>query len=339
MRTVRVWLNHWFSTAYHIIKLLKSDEQINFVVIGSNTDSNCVYSTICDEWEVEPQFDDSDSYVNFCINFCKEHKIDVFLPRRNMQAVSRRLAEFDEIKVDVLVERNYPLINTLCDKIKTYQMFAECKIGNIPPYSLVKSVADFEMAYRQLKTEGNRICFKFAIDEGATSFRVIDNRIEYSLTESIGAKITYDNAINALLRLNTFPALIVMPYLTGTEVSVDCLYMENGNHIVIPRYKSWRRSEEIKYEKNIVDTCNLFLDKLKLSCPCNLQFKYDKDVLYLLEVNARMSGGIQLSCIATGVNIPSIAVNRLLGIEKQVRYDHNTRVVSYIENPIVLRCV
>jgi carbamoylphosphate synthase large subunit len=60
-------------------------------------------------------------------------------------------------------------------------------------------------------------------------------------------------------------------------------------------------------------------------------------VPYLLEVNARMSGGIQLSYAATGINIPNIAVNRLLGIEKRQVWDKTTRVVSFIETPILLR--
>ena len=38
-----------------------------------------------------------------------------------------------------------------------------------------------------------------------------------------------------------------------------------------------------------------------------------KGKLYLLEINSRMSGGLQLSCKATGINIPSIAINQLLG--------------------------
>jgi carbamoylphosphate synthase large subunit len=337
MRTVRVWLNHWFSTAYHIINLLKTDDEINFVVIGSNTDNNCVYRTVCDEWAVEPQFNNSDLYIDFCIDFCRRRNIDVFLPRRNMQAVSRRLSDFNMIGVKALVESDYSLMDILRDKIKTYQLFAQHNIGNIPPYRSVSSVEDFEIAYQQLKTEDNRVCFKFAIDEGAVSFRVIDNQIEHSLTENIGAKITYKDAIKTLSKQKIFHTLLVMPYLSGFEVSVDCLYMPDGDHIIIPRYKSWHRSEEIKFEKDIVDVCILFLDSFKLKYPCNLQFKYDNGRSYLLEVNTRMSGGIQMSCMATGVNIPNIAVNRLLGIEKQAQYDKNPQIVSFIETPVVLR--
>lgn len=55
-----------------------------------------------------------------------------------------------------------------------------------------------------------------------------------------------------------------------------------------------------------------------------------------MEVNRRMSGGIQFSCKAVGINIPNLAVNRLLGNEKNMTYDKKTKIVSYVEEPIVL---
>ncbi|MDD4843278.1 MAG: ATP-grasp domain-containing protein [Anaerotignum sp.] len=336
MKNIRVWFNHWFSTAYHIIHLLKDDEYFNFVVVGSNTDSNCVYRAVCDEWVVEPKFDNSDKYVDYCLDFCKQHKIDVFAPRRNMLAISRRIAEFDAMNVLVLVERDYSLMSALFDKAKTYEMFTEAGIGYIPPHYVVKSVESYQEAYKRLKTEENRVCIKFTVDEGAVSFRVIDDRIRYSLTSNNGAKISYENSIKLLSEMEKFPSLIVMPYLSGPEVSVDCFAMPDGKHIAIPRYKSSTRSETIQFEEEILQTCQLFLDKFKLKCPCNLQFRYDHNTPYLLEVNTRMSGGTQLSCKATGVNIPNMAVNRLLGIEKQVSYNQKKRVVSFIETPVIL---
>ncbi|MDR3165355.1 MAG: ATP-grasp domain-containing protein [Synergistaceae bacterium] len=337
MKTVRVWFNHWFSTAYHIIRMLKEDEHADFVTIGSNTDGNCVYRAVCDEWFMEAKFCGSDEYVDFCVAFCREHEINVFVPRRNMRAVSRRIGEFDAIGVKVLVERDYQIISALSDKAETYCLFADAGMGHIPPYCVVTSAAEYEKAYRRFKTENNRVCLKFTSDEGAVSFRVVDDRVEHNLTENAGTKISYANVIDALSRLEKFPPLLVMPYLSGVEISADCLSIPDGEHIIIPRYKSWGRSERIKFDPDILNICGAFLDKFRLRCPCNLQFKYEGDVPYLLEVNARMSGGIQMSYAATGVNIPNIAVNRLLGIEKRQVWDKITRVVSFIETPVLLR--
>ncbi|MDR0764708.1 MAG: ATP-grasp domain-containing protein [Synergistaceae bacterium] len=337
MKTVRVWFNHWFSTAYHIIRMIGEDEDINFAMVGSNTDENCVYRAVCDEWFTEAKFGDSDEYVDFCVAFCRARKIDVFAPRRGIRAVSRRIGEFDAIGVKVLAERNHRMMSALSDKAETYRLFGDAGIGHIPPYRVVTSAAEYEEAYHRFKTESNRVCLKFASDEGAVSFRVVDDRIEHNLTENAGTKVAHANVVEALSRLGKFPELLVMPYLSGAEISVDCLSARDGEHIIIPRRKSWRRSETIKFDHDIVNICEAFLDKFGLRCPCNLQFKYEGGVPYLLEVNARMSGGIQLSYAATGINIPNIAVNRLLGVEKRPVWDKTTRVVSFIETPVLLR--
>ena len=336
MRTVRVWFNHWFSTAYHLIRLLKEDEKTRFAVVGSNADKNCVYRAVCDEWATEPKIADGDEYVDFCLAFCVERKIDVFAPRRHMLSISRRLGEFDAIGVKTLVERDHRTMCVLSDKAKTYSMLAAAGFGCVPAHSVVTDVSGYVAAYGRHKTDKNRVCMKYAVDEGAASFRVVDGNVGHNLASKVGAKITYENSVSALSRLGEFPALLVMPYIPGEEISVDCLPMPGGDHIAIPRFKSFGRSETIRFDKSIIDICDSFLCAAKLECPCNLQFKYDSGIPYLLEVNTRMSGGMHLSCMATGANIPNIAVNRLLGVQKPASCKRIKQIVSYIETPVIM---
>ena len=56
----------------------------------------------------------------------------------------------------------------------------------------------------------------------------------------------------------------------------------------------------------------------------------------MLEVNTRMSGGVQMSCVASGVNIPNIAVNKLLGIDRNWKNNMLEKDVTHVEIPIVL---
>ncbi|HAN09457.1 MAG TPA: hypothetical protein DCP90_02460 [Clostridiales bacterium] len=142
-RTVRVWFNHWFSTAYHIINLLKEDNNINFHIVGTNENPDSVIKLACDEWFIEPRFSNDNEYVEYCVSFCKANLIDVFVPRRGMQAISKRLDLFDDANVKVLVERDYDKISILNDKEKTYQLFSKFNIGYIPPRYEVNNVKDF----------------------------------------------------------------------------------------------------------------------------------------------------------------------------------------------------
>ncbi len=50
---VRIWLNHWFNTAYSIIQLIKNGNE-NFQIIGSSENEYSAIKNVCDEWYAEP---------------------------------------------------------------------------------------------------------------------------------------------------------------------------------------------------------------------------------------------------------------------------------------------
>lgn len=110
---VRIWLNHWFSTAYNIINLIKADEK-DFYIIGTNDNEYAVYKTVCDEWYVEPVLKDEE-YVEYCLSFCKEHSVDIFMPRRGMLAISNNKFRFENIGVKVMVD-DFEIVNILNHK-------------------------------------------------------------------------------------------------------------------------------------------------------------------------------------------------------------------------------
>ncbi|MDR1921682.1 MAG: ATP-grasp domain-containing protein [Candidatus Adiutrix sp.] len=344
----RVWLNHWFSTAYHIINMIREDAY--FRVVGSGADAHRVYRAVCDEWHEEPPWRDGRQYVNFCLEFCASRKIDVFVPQRGLQDICGRLADFEKAGVRVLLEADYGLVSTLNDKAATYEFFrgtkregqaaeaagaGETLARHLPPYRVVNDAAGFRAAYAELKRPDNRLCLKFSRDVGAASFRVIDDRLERDLALAVGAKISYAAAERILANMGSFPDLMVMPYLTGREVSVDCLKNPGGD-IFIPRFKSGGRLETIEYDEEIIEICENIQKRLAFEQPYNIQFKYHDGLPYLLEINARMSGGLHLSYAGTKINIPNIAVNRLIGINKKAVWDKTGSAVSYVETPVVL---
>ena len=114
---VRIWLNHWFSTAYNIINLIKADEK-DFYIIGTNDNEYAVYKTVCDEWYVEPVLKDEE-YVEYCLSFCKEHSVDIFMPRRGMLAISNNKFRFENIGVKVMVD-DFEIVNILNPKKLIY---------------------------------------------------------------------------------------------------------------------------------------------------------------------------------------------------------------------------
>ena len=334
---MRVWFNHWFSTAYHLINLMRKDCGETMIVVGSGSNSKAVYRQACDEWYPEQELPDEE-YVTFCMNFCREHSIDVFVPRRGMVAIANHAVDFERLGVKLLLEKNAPIVTLLDDKIQTYRFFAEKMPDIIPQYRLACSVAEFDQACLELKEDGVRLCYKLAVDEGAKSFRVLDDFIEgiEALYAKPGTKVTYHAAHEILSHYDFKIPLMVMQYLPGADVSVDCMETDQGR-LMIPRFKVGRFSE-VKPDPEIIDMCQKIMDVLYFDMPANIQFKMNGNRPYLLEINTRMSGGLQLSCLATGINVPAIALRKCMGLHTEWKYPEpwNARGVVNLETPIIV---
>ena len=85
---VRIWFNHWFSAVYNIIEMMREGCKEDLYVIGSNRNAAAVYKSSCNEWYTEPDKLSEDEYVDFCLDFCNEHEVDVFVPRRELTGAS-----------------------------------------------------------------------------------------------------------------------------------------------------------------------------------------------------------------------------------------------------------
>lgn len=331
---VNVWLNHWFSTARNIIELLK-DNNTDINVIGSNENEYSVIKTVCDEWYCEPVLKDK-QYVDFCLDFCATHKIDVFMPRREMVTISKYKDSFADIGVKVMMD-DYSMVSILNHKEAAYDFFKKNNIGKVPDYFIVTSSEEFISAYNELKSRYTQVCFKFAKDEGGKSFRLIDNQRKgyIALFKKQNTRMTLDDVLAALSEREKFAPIMIMPFLPDEEISVDCLQTNKGL-IALPRVKDYSKYETLRYDKEILELCEPFQSKAKLQCPYNIQFKYLDGIPYFLEVNTRMSGGIHMACYASGVNIPQIALKKLLNQEIDWSNKYESKKIAQILQPVTI---
>ncbi len=332
-----IWFNQWFSTAYRIITLLQEEKDFSFRILGSSSNQCSVVQAVCDEWYTEPTTESATEYIQFCIDFCEKHKVDLFIPRKNLSAINEHSEDFLKIGTRVLSDPDFEKVKKLNNKEHTYQLFAEKGFKCIPPYYIASNIQEFISSYRTLSQTYNRVCFKACVDEGATTFRIIDPDIDknINLKTTRGLKITFDEAAAAISNTDSLPRLILMPYIEGTEVSCDCLMTCDGP-VIVPRFKYSSRVEEIKFDEEIISICRDFFEQIGYETPCNLQFRFLEDRPCLLEVNTRMSGGIQYSCAATGLNLPLIAVNRLFGKDMPWKLEKKNTLVAYVEEPVLL---
>lgn len=337
---VRLWFNHWFSTAYHIINLIRESEPGRFHIIGSNAKKEALYRRACDEWFTEPDGLSEKDYVDFAVDFCAAHRVDVFVPRRNLAAIAENRSRFEALGVKLLCDEDSSLIRLLDDKDLTYRRISEFGAACVPPYRIADSAESFTQAVAEIGRVAERVCYKLTQDEGAQSFRIIDDRRVLgpkALKEKPGFKLTLAQATAVLEQYDFSVPMMVMPYLDGDEISADCMMTPTGP-IVIPRFKTGKRYSIIRYDAEIIRFCTDLMEQLGLVMPCNIQFRTGKEGTYLLEINPRMSGGIQLSCLASGINLPGVAVHQLLGEQLPWRMPENLQPMkaANLETPILL---
>jgi len=318
---------------------MKSENKGNLRFIGSSRSEICVFTTACDEKYPEPKKINLSCYIDFCLDFCIRHNINIFVPRHNLSGIVKNYREFEKIGVKLFADTNTDTSEILDDKILTYKKISEICPDIIPEYFQADNIGDFADIYENLRKKYRRICYKLAVDEGACSFRIIDENLDSisALLNSPNHKISPDTAEKILSEYDFKIPVIVMPYLDGVEISADCLNTPDGN-IIIPRYKNGRY-EEIIFDENIMRICNDIINSMNIKMPLNIQFKCMNNKPYLLEINPRMSGGLQLSCFASGINIPDIALNQLMGINIPWKYpDFSSKKIANLETPVFPDC-
>lgn len=342
---MKIWFNRWFSTVSHYIELIRDNpDQRKFVIYGSSSNPDAIYLQYCDVAFAEPDIS-GDEYIEFCLDFCKKHKIDIFIPRKENVLISKRLAEFEAIGVKVLVCPDAELMEKLDNKASAYHLLEHTLVGEepifaIPDYYVVNNRKDFQKACRLLKEDGHQACFKPVIGEGAAGFRVIKDEIdsiEQLLNQRVNFRIPYKYACEILSQQATFPDLMVLEYLPGREWSIDCVASEEHLYAVIPRMKGDGRVRELVESSELIQLAEKFHQTFRLPYVFNIQVKYSsKGIPKLLEINPRMSGGMHISCL-TGINIPYLAIKILLGEEiEPVTPTFGIRA-SHIEKELILK--
>lgn len=304
MKNINVWFDGWFSSAYSIMELIKKNPDNRPIKIFATHHKDMGYRVLCDEFSIRPNWNEWDTtdrgkYIQWVNEFCKNNKIDIFFPRRFFDILSLnkdaiRLTCGTEIVLD---ENN--IVTQLNSKIATACiMSAENLATPVPMQELhrVEEVEEFKEYLKDIKFNYNKLCIKPNIGTGAEGFKVLDLPRDYYFLEK-------------LLQKNQ--NYIIMPYLEGQEISVDCLNTENGL-IAVPRFKHLNsRVQDVILDKALLERVGAISQYLELVAPFNIQFKIHNKILILLEINTRMSGGVHLSALA-GANIPYLTVKKYL---------------------------
>ena len=267
-----------------------------------------LYLVPSDRRSLVPRGDD-DGFVDSLLEICERDHIDVLVPTVDSELipVAERFEDFAARGTAVLSASLATLERCLDKWVLLQACGSEVSVprGGLLDATFEPSSLDWPMLAKPRRGSGSR---GIVLVEDAAMFE----------------------------RLPRDATLLVQEYLPGPEYSVDVLAYRDG-HVAaaVPRSR-------LKVDSGIaVAGCSLLRPSLQtaaeavaraidLTCVANVQFREDAaGVPRLLEVNPRFPGAMPLT-VASGVNMPALAVTELIG--RPVPRDVEFRPVAMVRH-------
>ncbi|MET0323291.1 MAG: ATP-grasp domain-containing protein [Duganella sp.] len=306
----RVWFNRAFSSVYTAISLIRdADRAQRYHLIYSHV-APAPAGQAAHQFELEPAGLKGDDYVDWCLDFCRLHGVQILVAGKEARLISAASGRFADVGARVLCAGSADTLQLLHDKARFYAT-VDCPQAPPPATVAVHTLAEFDAAYAQLRGRHPKLCIKPSQSIYGLGFAVIDE--QRSCAELLIAGVQYHIGLAdlraGLALLPEFRTMLVMEYLEGREYSVDCVG-DHGNLVVaVPRKKpqSSGTAQRIDLHADILAACATLASSYGLNGCFNVQFRETGERPRLLEINPRMSGGISMAC-AAGPNLPYLAL-------------------------------
>jgi len=308
---MRVWFNRTFSSVYAAIELIReADVDGRFHIIYSNANPHATAGRVAHEFHEEPTGMDTDTYIQWCLDFCREHKVDIFIPGKESTTLAGKHALFEAQGTRVLSAGTPAALELIHDKARFY---AETDLpgAQVADFRIFENVAQFDAAYAELRQLHPKLCVKPSHSVFGLGFAILDEERSSAALLLAGAEyhIGLADMRRGLAELGEFRTMLLMEYLDGHEFSVDCVG-DNGRLVAaVARKKPKKagRGQLIDMRQDIMDATAKLTRDYGLNGCFNVQFREGGEQLRLLEINPRMSGGIGMACVA-GPKLPWIAL-------------------------------
>ena len=309
---MRVWFNRTFSSVYAAIGLIReADRDGRFHLIYSNANPHAAAARVAHQFMVEPTGLDTEAYIDWCLDFCREHRVDIFIPGKESTTLAGQHARFAAIGTRVLSAAAPAALELIHDKARFY---AELDLPGAPlaETRLFENLAQFDAAYAELRQRYPKLCVKPSKSVFGLGFSILDEERSSAALLIAGAQyhIGLADMRRGMEELGQFRTMLLMQYLDGHEYSVDCVGDQGRLVAAVARKKPMQagRGQLIDMRQDILDACAKLAADFGLNGCFNVQFRENGEQLHLLEINPRMSGGIGMACVA-GPNLPWIALS------------------------------
>ena len=306
---VRIWFNRTFATNFWLMPMLRANpDGVEVRIYATHSDPNSPVLQGADLTELEPKLDDR-AYVEWALDFCERHGIEIFLPRHRIEVIAEAEERFAALGVKVLAS-SASALRLFEDKNLTYAAAQQAGVA-VPPWRVASTAAGIELALESLRSElspEDRVVIKPTVGVGAQGFRIIDDG-RRSIDDLLSRNPTVSSAqlIEAYRGSEAagehLPELMLLPFLEDPELSVDCLSSPEGELLkLIPRAKLSRSRVFTEAYPEALELVERLYAGRGLRYITNTQLRWWRGELALLETNTRPAGGLYATEL-TGVNL------------------------------------
>lgn len=308
---MRVWFNRSFSSVHTAIDLIRqADTAQRFTILHSNPNPRSPVARLAHAFHSEPTGLATPDYIDWCVAFCHEHAVDIFVPGREATAIAGAHGHFEAVGTRVLSAASEAELQRIHDKARFYAETV-LPVAPVAEFRHFEDAAGFEAAYDALRRRHSTLCVKPAHSIYGLGFAVLDEARNSAELLMAGAEyhVSLQDFRAGLVKLGSFRSMLLMEFLEGREYSVDCVGDHGRLVTAVVRRKSSAAGagQRIDQRADIVDATTQLCATHGLNGIFNVQFRESAGVPRLLEINPRMSGGIGMACLA-GPNLPYIAL-------------------------------
>ncbi|MDD5268426.1 MAG: ATP-grasp domain-containing protein [Methylococcales bacterium] len=337
---MRIWFNKTFSTISAVFTDLRQSTPAGEVtLICTHTHTTASAFLAADESRLEPAELTGLAYVEWCVDFCRQHDVNLFWPGKEAALISKYHVLFQSIGTQVMSVADYDTLTLLHDKAIFYTGLSP-DIAPIMDFIAVNNRDEFDSAVTTLSAKHEKLCVKPAVSVFGLGFRVLDTQRDSitQLLKGVEYQIPMQELRQGMNNTPEFNTLLVMEHLGGPEWSVDCAGRYGELLCAVQRKKSLLAGfgQVIDNNAKIHGMVGRLTAHYRLNGLFNIQFKEGVNGPRLLEINPRPSGGFGMACLS-GANLAHIALQSIKGETVQspkIRYGLK---VTEINTPVVLQ--
>lgn len=334
---MKVWYTKGLSNTADAMRILRRAYGEDITLVGSHSSPESPVRGMADIFLQEPPT--TTNYAEWVMEQASENDIDLIIVQRGLKQLWPERDAFEAAGIRLHMTAS-PEVSKLLDRKDLFGLKLERLDIPTPAFEAFRTLEEFDEAAEILREDGSApdgLCIKPVTGIFGSGFRqlVEDVREEDLILGNRFYEMGLEQLRGMLSRAPFSQDMMVMRYLPGVERSVDFLARDGRLITGISRVKH-DGFQLLEADGAALDYAEALAEEFGLNGICNMQTREDaQGRQFVLEINPRMSGGMQMSCLG-GVLLPAWDVALALNLRpvEQIPQVADGTVVRLQEVPV-----